>query len=121
MPDIFGLDIAGLIGDVLGDEVFDQTLIKVTSSRDATNPSKQTQSETNHDCKGFVDNYSKENMRGTSVRITDHKIVILGATLPAGIEPEPGDKIIAEGKTFTIVDEGVVRDPASATYECQSR
>lgn len=121
MPDIFGIDIAGLIDEALSDAVFEQTLIKVSSTRDPVNPSKKTIVETPHPCRGFVDNFSKENMRGTSVRITDHKIVILGNTLPVGIVPEPGDKIIAEGSTFTIVDEGVMRDPAGATYECQSR
>lgn len=121
MPDIFGIDIAGIIDEVLSPSLFDQVLIKVSDERDATNPTKKNHVEVNHPCRGFVDNFSKENARGNSVRITDHKIIIIGNTLPIGVIPEPGDKIIAEGSTFTIVSEGVMRDPAGATYECRSR
>jgi hypothetical protein len=121
MPDIFGLDLAGLIGSIMSEYVFDQTLIKVSSVRDPTNPTKKLQVEESHPCKGFVDNFEAENAKGGSVRITDLKIVIFGDSLPVGVVPEPGDKITAENGTFVIVDEGVARDPAGATYECRSK
>ncbi len=121
MPDIFGADIAGAIAAGLGDLVFDQVLIKTVSTKDPANPTRQIKTEARHDCKGFVDNYAKENARGQGTRINDNKIVILGATLPAGVVPAPGDQIEAEGTTFTIQQDGVQRDPAGATYECQSR
>lgn len=121
MPDIFGAGIAQAINSGLGSLVFDQTLVKITSQRDPTDSTSTIQVETPHQCKGFVDNYRNENLRGTQVRITDLKIVILGASLAAGIVPEPGDIIIAENRRFTIVADGVMRDPAGATYECQSR
>lgn len=121
MPDIFGIDIAGIIDEQLSPLVFDQVLIKVTTARDTVNPTKQATTKVEHKCKGFVDNYARENARGTSTRITDYKVVIIGNTLDAGVVPEPGDEIIAEGRTFKIVDDGVERDPAGATYECRSR
>ena len=119
MPNIFGADIAGVIAGALGELVFSQTLVKSVTTRDPSDATKVIIVKTEHPHRGFIDNYRNENMRGTSVRITDHKIVILGATLPAGIVPEPGDSIIAEGKTFVIKTDGVMRDPAAATYECQ--
>lgn len=120
-PDIFGVDLAGLIEEHLGDLVFDQTLIVVTSKRDPANSTKTLKSETPYPCKGFVDVFADRLIDGTAIKYTDRKIVILGNTIPASIEPKGGDKIIAEGKTFTITDDGVRRDPAGATYECHSR
>jgi hypothetical protein len=121
MPDIFGADIAGAILDGLGGLVFDQTLIKTSTAEDPTNKTRMIKIETPYSCKGFVDNYRNENIRGQGVKITDHKIVILGASLPPSIIPQPGDRIIAEGRTYSIQEDGVMRDPAGATYECQSR
>lgn len=120
MPDIFGVDIAGILNDVLGPLVFDQTLVKKATSRDPADRTKRITVTTNHACKGFIDAFQDKWVDGAVVRIHDHKIVILGASLPANIVPEPGDDIIAEGSTFTIANDGVVRDPASATYECRT-
>ncbi len=121
IPDIFGAQIAQIIADNLGPLVFDQVLIKVTTTRDPLNPTKSIVVETPHDCKGFVDVFDEEDVTGTSVQISDRKIIILGPTLPAAVTPEPGDKLTAEGATFTIVKDGVVRDPAGATFACTCR
>ncbi|HEU4727678.1 MAG TPA: hypothetical protein VFT22_07310 [Kofleriaceae bacterium] len=58
---------------------------------------------------------------GTLITGVDRAIRILGATLPSGVVPIPGDRITLEGTTSTIVAEGVSRDAASATYLCQCR
>lgn len=121
LPDIFGADLAGVLNEALGPLVFDQTLIKITSIRDPSNPTKRLSTETSFPCRGFIDVFEDGTLSGTGIKITDRKIVILGASLPSGIEPVPGDKITAEGTTFTIVPNGVVRDPAGATFECQSK
>ena len=121
MPDIFGEDIAGLILDNLGPLVFDQTLIVVTDTRDPNNSTKRLKTEVNHSCKGFIDVFDDGMINGTTIKFSDRKIIILGGTLDAGVVPTSGDKIIAEGQTFTITEGGVRRDPAAATYECHSR
>jgi hypothetical protein len=121
MPDIFGADIAGIIAKELGPLVFDQTLTKAAKSRDPSDSTKIITVETDYPCKGFVDTYSDKWVNGTTVKVDDHKIVILGASLATGVVPEPGDKITAEGNVFVIAKDGVVRDPAGATYECQSK
>lgn len=118
---ILNANIAKIIHKVISPIVFDQTLIKVSSTRDPLDSTKRINTETSHACKGFVDNYKDGWANGTIIKISDRKIVIIGNSLTDGIVPEPNDKIIAEGTTWTIVKEGVVRDPAGATYECQSK
>lgn len=121
MPNIFGADIAGIIAKELGPLVFDQTLTKAVKTQDPADSTKVVTVETDYPCKGFIDEFKDEWVNGTTVKVNDRKIVILGASLPVGVAPEPGDKILAESKSWTIVKEGVKRDPAGATYECQSK
>lgn len=120
LPNIFGANIAQIINTALGPLVFDQTLIKVTSIRDPSDSTKRIQTKVQHACKGFVDDFKDAYVNGTTVKITDRKIIILGASLPDGIVPTAEDEIIAEGITFKIVANGVLRDPAGATFECQA-
>lgn len=120
LPNIFNADIANIINNALGPLVFDQTLIKITSIRDPSDSTARIRNETQYPCKGFVDDFKDAFINGTIVKMTDRKIVILGASLPSGIEPEPQDEIFAENTTFTIVTDGVVRDPAGATFSCQA-
>ena len=121
MPNIFKANIAKLVNKALGPLVFDQTLTKSVKSRDPADSTKVIAVETNHSCKGFIDEFKDEWVDGTTVKVNDRKIVILGDSLAVGVTPEPGDKILAEGKEWVIVKDGVKRDPAGATYECQSR
>lgn len=120
-PNIFGVDMAGILNDAMGDLVFDQTLIVVTSKRDPNNSTKTIKTETPYPCKGFVDVFADRLINHTTIKYTDRKILILGSTLPQSVAPKGGDKILAENRTFTITEEGVRRDPAGATYECHSR
>lgn len=121
MPNIFNANIAKLINKHLGPLVFAQTLTKAVKTQHPTDSTKVVTVETAHSCKGFIDEFKDEWVDGTTVKVNDRKIVILGDSLPTGVEPEPGDKITAESKVWVIVKDGVKRDPAGATYECQSR
>lgn len=121
MPNIFNANIASIVNKALGSLVFDQVLIKASKTEDPDDSTKIITVETPHSCKGFIDAYEDEWVNGTTVKVKDRKIVILGDSLATGIVPEPGDKITAEGTTWTIVKDGVKRDPAAATYECQSK
>jgi len=120
MPELFGLDIAGIIGDEIGPGVLPATLIKVTPGvRDVNdltsgiNPTEQS-----FDGRGFIDSYSDSQIDGTLIKIGDRKITLIGSTFEA--IPEPTDKITIEGLTHRIVNP-IKRDPAAATYECQCR
>lgn len=121
MPDIFGVDLAGIINEAFSPLVFDQVLTKSVTTRDPADSTKTVSVSTDYPCKGFVDVYVDKWVAGTTVKVDDHKIVILGDSLPVGIVPEPGNKITAEGRVYIIVKDGVARDPAAATYECQSK
>lgn len=123
MPNIFGADIAGKILQNLGSRVFDLTLTKVEAgTRGSSLTAGTSPSRTDHTVKGFVDSYTDRQVADSLVQQGDRKIVILGASLPSGVVPEPTDEITDEaGTVYVIVENGVNRDPAGATYECQSR
>jgi len=123
MPNIFGADIAGKILQNLGPLVFDLTLTKVEAGTRGSSLTAGTEpSRTNYTVKGFVDSYTDRQIADSLVQQGDRKIIILGASLPDGVVPEPADEVTDEaGTTFVIVEDGVRRDPAGATYECQSR
>ena len=120
LPNIFNAGIAGIVNKELGPLLFKQKLIKYSSNRDLSNPTKRNSTATEYPCKGFIDAFEDRWMSGDTIRLAKHRIVILGASLPDGIVPEPSDEIVAEGTTYTIVDNGVDRDPAGATFSCQA-
>jgi hypothetical protein len=122
-PDIFGIDLAGILDDAFerAGGSFACTLIKQRAGpRDAMDPTAGRQIvPVKIGCRGFLD-LRKRKAEEDAVEKTIGVFVIFGASLPANEEPMPGDTIVspAEGKTFTIKADGVKRDPAGATYEC---
>ena len=118
IPDIFGADIAGQINQHLGPLLFPLVLYKTAVTRDPADPTKPVNSEVAHPGTGFVDQKSVRNASGTLVQTNVKSIAVLGASLPAGVFPEPGDVIFIENARNTIADNGVSRDPAGALFEC---
>lgn len=118
---LFGVNISGLIKQYVGAGVLDATLTKFTpGSRTAgqltggTNPTS-----TAYPCKGFIDTQARKDFNGTLVAETGVTIVLIGDTISGGsVGVESGDRITIEGKNYTV--EVVDRDPAAATYTCQS-
>jgi len=120
--DIFGEDIAGLIGEHLSEHVFDLTLTVVTPGTRGVNPTAGTQPTTaDHTVKGWEDSYSERQVDGQMIQQGDRKISILGSSLPSGVVPKPNDEITLAGVTRTICENGVKTDPAHAVFECQCR
>lgn len=120
MPNLFGVDIAGVIAQAMGNGLLPATLIKTTAGERSsgevtagTNPSTSSTS-----CRGFIEDYKDYQLTSSLIKTGDKKITLLGGTL-AGVVPKPGDKITIESSTYNIIK--VMRDPAAATYECQSR
>ncbi|WP_454021200.1 hypothetical protein [Azospirillum sp. Marseille-Q6669] len=78
-----------------------------------------------HPCKGLVTKYSDHVIAGGIARATDKRTIILGATLPDGVRPRPGDRITTPEGIISIVPAGtagappVQSDPASAAFECR--
>lgn len=73
-----------------------------------------------HVCEGIVSSFDTGLIDGTIVRREDRQISLLIATLPAGVEPKPGDKITIQGATYIILD-GVQRDAAKFMFICHGR
>ena len=116
---LFGIDISGIIAREVGKGVLSATLIKVTpGTRTSDNLTAGTNpTEVSHACKGFIDTQFKRNRSGTLTAAGTKVIVLLGDTIDKGATiPELGDKIIIEGDTYRIPDDGEIdRDPAAAT------
>jgi len=116
-------DLATLVADALvgADLTKPATLIKVTAGTRTpgalsagTNPT--TQSFT---AQGIEQNLLGLQMSGTLIAGVTAAIRLFGATIAGGQVPVPGDRIAIGGKTYTIVDKGVSRDSAAASYLCQ--
>jgi hypothetical protein len=75
----------------------------------------------NYKAKGIEQNVVGLQLAGTLIAGVDAAIRLFGATIEGGQVPVPGDRISIAGKTYTIVKDGVGRDPASVSYLCQCR
>ena len=118
---LFNKDIAGVLAKRLGPLLLPMTLTRVTSgTRDASDPTAGTSpSETDHPCRGIIEDYRDSQYDGTIVKRGDRMALILGDTIQGGAVPQPSDRVTAEGRKYEVV--GVKRDPDAATYTCQVR
>lgn len=78
-----------------------------------------------HGCKVLVTRY-KDFRRPIGVPASDRRILILSASLPAGVYPDKGHKVEAPDpsqgltlRTFDVIEKG--GDAAGALYELQGR
>lgn len=121
MAELFGIDIAGIIAQEIGPGVLPATLIVVTAgTRDTNNLSAGTQpTENSIPGRGFQEDYDDNQIDGTLIQEGDRRITLIANTFAGRPVPKTGDKITIEGATYNILK--VRRDPAAATYVCQSR
>ncbi len=122
MTKLFGLDIAKLVADSIASAggILSATLTKTTAGTRTTPTGGTHPTEQSYPAKGVVIDYTDRERAGTEIKSSERKVMLLGATLPPGIVPEPGDKVTIEDRTYRIVKDGVKRDPASATYTCRA-
>lgn len=115
--------LAKIIGPAMKKAGLDKpaTFIKVTpgprtpgSLSSGTNPT-----ETSYVCRGFVSDYSSDDINGTLVTKEDRKVILFGDKLFGLVSPTDGDKVTIEGTTFRVIR--AERDPASATWTLQAR
>ncbi len=118
MPDLFGIDIQGLIWDNMADGLLDATLhVQTPGVRTPGDPTAgMNPTFADEAAKGFIDVYRERQIDGTIVKTGDRKVLLLGQGLTP---PKPADDVTIEGERYHIIN--VMRDPAAATYECQSR
>lgn len=81
-----------------------------------TNPTTTSYAAT-----GLVVDYKAYQIDGTLIKAGDRQVLLLGASISGGAVPEPGDRIAIGGETLTVTKDGVTRDPAKATYQCNCR
>jgi hypothetical protein len=119
---LFGVDIAKTVKNAMASGLPKARLLKESvGALDEANPTAEPAvSYRAYPCRGFEDVIEKLRP-GTQVRQSGRAVLILGDTLPAGIVPEPGDRIELLGETLEIVGDGVTSDPARATYVCSCR
>ncbi len=119
MPDLFGLDIAGLVADGIagaGGLVPGVLTHYTTAARDPLDPTaERAKVPSSHDFDGFVERLTSTRRAGSSVFEAGEYVSILGATLSPAIVPSPGDVILIEGTTYTV-EALADRDPAAALY-----
>lgn len=122
MPDLFGVDVAGIIHANVSPGILPATLTK-------RNPGTRTPGDlaagmnpttTTHACRGVVIDY-REDEFGGSIQKGDRKVLLTANSIAGMVAPEPNDSITIEGATYRIAADGVKRDPAAASYECQCR
>lgn len=120
MPKLFGVDIAKELSTAMSPGLLTAKLIKVTVTNPVTaNTTEGGLTEKSYSCKGVISDYSDLQVDGTVIQTGDRRIVLLAGSLPSNISPDTGDFIEIEGGKSTIVQ--VFRDPAGATYTCQTR
>jgi hypothetical protein len=120
MPNLFGVDIAGIIHGAMSPGLLAATLhhtVPGVRSGDLTAGTNPT--ETSHSARGFIDDYKEHQFTGDLILIGDRKVLLIGNSITPAIVPEPGDFVTIESVRYKVVR--VDRDPAAATYTMQVR
>lgn len=118
---LFGEDISDLIHREMSSGLLPATLHKIaqgTRVAGSLSAGRET-TTTSHAARGFVEDYEDRFVDGTVVQRGDRLVTLIGDSVADGAIPRVGDQITIEGVLHTVIN--VKRDPAAATYACQSR
>jgi hypothetical protein len=117
---LFGVNISGLIHKIMSKGLSSAVLTKITSGARTSGSltSGKVKTETDHDCKGFMDKAQRERMDGTVIAAGHYIVLIIGDSIQGGAVPEVNDQITIYGETYDIVGP-IGSDPALATYELE--
>jgi hypothetical protein len=96
------------------------TLIKVTPGTRTAAAGGTNPTTVSHACEGIVKEFETGLIDGTTVKREDRQIWLLGESLPAEVEPKPGDRITIQGATYVVLGD-VGRDAASFKFICHGR
>lgn len=123
--ELFGVDIAGLVADAMGGQLFPVTVTRYAEGdRDPDNLTggRPKVPATVTGIEGFWEDFTRDPPPGVEVELGDRKAVLIGDTIPAGGHPLRNDAIEIEGQTLFMV-QLISRDPASAVfvYLCRDR
>jgi hypothetical protein len=126
---IFGVDVAGIVAEVIGPNVFDVTITReVRGARSADNLTGGPVAAAPgvFECKGFWDDLSGTPKPGVEYELSDRKLVLIGDTIPPGGVPQRNDAATVHepiGDLTLYVVQPLRRDAAAAVYEflCRDR
>lgn len=123
MPDLFGIDIAGIVNDSIQDAggLPAAVLTRITYGARTAGSLTGGKAKTSKDYRasGLIEDYREDQIDGEVIVRGDRKVMLLGASIEGGIVPEAGDLVAIEGTQYRV--ENVRRDPAAATYSLQVR
>jgi hypothetical protein len=112
MTELFGIDLAGAIGDAFDGQMLTGTLRKTTvTGRDQYGD--PTTTTTDYAVQGFKGSYDAITIATAGIPATDAKITLFASL--CGAVPTMGDKLQLEGEWYQIRQD-IARDPANATY-----
>jgi hypothetical protein len=124
MAKLFGVNIAALLNKELapgllrGRVIYDQGVVRDSSDPTAGLFASSTSVAT---YRGIANTYTDKEIDGELVLKEDRKFLIIAESLRPAIVPVTGMKIELDETPGTWFIVRVTRDPASATYICQSR
>lgn len=125
--DIFGVDVAGIIMDTMGGDLFPVTVTReVKGARETGNLTGPRPSvPTTFECIGFWEDFTAT-PPGIELQLNDRKLVLIGDSIPDGGLPLYNDTATVHediGASTLYVVRLVKRDPAAATYQylCRDR
>lgn len=124
--ELFGVDIAGVIGDAIGPAVLDVTITRaIRGARQAGNlTGGQPATPAAFECRGFWDDFTGTPPPGVMVELGDRKLVLIGDTVPDGGLPLLNDACTVHesgGDVTLYCVQRAGRDPAGAVYAFQCR
>lgn len=118
MPNLFGLDIAGILATSIASagNLRSGTLSKlVRGQRDPSNLTAEvTSTESTFTFQGFLES-GQRRVSGSRTTVSGDFISILGASVTPTATPAVNDDVTIDGERFELI-ELIERDPAAALY-----
>ena len=128
MPNLFNIDIAGIVNSAIAPGLLSATLHVMSYDEvDPDNPTAgRERTSTDYDCKAVFTSHEEVAQTPTLGRAEnslvdegDRVVLIIAKSLPTGVIPVRENEVTLEGVRCTI--SRVRRDPAAATYICWAR
>lgn len=120
--EIFGIDVAGIVADSLGEGLFSVSITReVRGVRDPNNLTGGVQQlpPRTFAAVGFWEDFTGQPPPGVDLELNDRKLVLLGDTIEPGGLPLRNDMATVHepiGDASLFVVQMLSRDPAAATY-----
>lgn len=120
--EIFGTDIAGIVADAMDRQLLAATIVVRTAT--TRNPAKLSaglgKTDVPHQCSGIWVDFTTYEQDTAQVEVGDRKAMLIGDTIPAGVDIDDIHSITMDGSTMFVV-RLLASDPARATYTFQCR